>query len=267
MNLPFLKSEPETVQLGLCTMYPAPNILERIGLDWDWIWIDAQHGELDFRDVAALVRVCHFIQRPALVRVPAHDAGWIGKVLDTGAAGVIVPMVESVEEARTLVRAAKFPPVGNRSYGGRRVIDLLGRSYYATANRDTSLILQLESSEACALAEEIAAIEGVDGLFLGPDDLLIRKGIDVDAPKDAATVGRELTLVTEACRKYGKRSFCVGASDVSMQLALETGCQYVVGGSDVGFVAQGSGAAAGKMRRFFAQSGRPTAQAGENALY
>jgi 4-hydroxy-2-oxoheptanedioate aldolase len=156
--------------------------LERIGLDWDRIWIDAQHGDIDVCETAGLIRTADLIGRPALVRIPAIDSAWVGQALDFDAAGVIVPMIESIEEARAMVRAAKFPPLGNRSFGGRRVIDRMGRGFYRTANTDTVLILQVESSNAVALAEGFAALDGVDGLFPGPDDHAIRDGRDIDAP-------------------------------------------------------------------------------------
>lgn len=250
---PFLNRTTSRPQIGLCIMHPSPGVIERIGPDWDWIWIDAQHGDLDFREVAHLLRACQVIGRPGLVRIPAHDAGWVGKVLDAGAAGVIVPMVETLEEARAMVRAAKFPPTGNRSYGGRRVIDLQGRSYYLSANEDTVLILQVESRSACNLADELAALDGVDGLFLGPDDLLIREGLDVDAPKDETTLGSHLRTVTKACRQTGKLSVVVAVSDTAMELARTCGCRLIVGGGDVGFLAQGSLAASRKMRAFFVE--------------
>src|SRR3989338_4096375 len=110
-------------QLGLCIMYPSPGSLERIGPDWGWAWIDGQHGELGYQDVLALVRACDLIQRPAFVRVPGHEFGAIGHALDMGATGVIVPVVDTPEQASSVVKAAKFPKLGGRSYGGRRPID------------------------------------------------------------------------------------------------------------------------------------------------
>jgi len=240
--------------IGMGVMYPSVGALERTGVDWDWIWMDAQHGDLDFRDVMNLIRAAHVIERPSLVRVPAHDAAWIGKALDGGASGVIVPLVESVVEAQAMVRAAKFPPLGNRSYGGRRVVDFLGRSYYATANRDTLLILQVESNEMVANVDEIAALEGVDGIFLGPDDLLIRAGQDVDTPKNPAVLGRQYQLVVEACRRHGKLSMGHGISDVSLSMAREYGFDLVIGGGDVVFLANGSKSAAQKLRSFLQDS-------------
>jgi len=232
-------------------MYPSAGALERIGPDWDWIWIDAQHGDLDFRDVANLVRVTTLIGKPALVRVPSQDSGWVGKCLDAGAAGVIVPMIESLAEAKAMIQAAKFPPLGNRSYGGRRIIDFAGRSYYKTANTDTVLILQLESNEAVALADQIAALDGADGFFLGPDDLFIRDGQDVDTAKTLQTIGKQAQIVANACRKHGKINVGHGVNDATLAMAKEFGYKLVVGGGDVGFLAGGSKSAAQKIQGFF----------------
>lgn len=251
MKLPFIESHPRTPLLGLGIMYPSPGVIERIGPQWDWLWIDAQHGDMDYRETANLVKASHWIQKPGLVRIPSHDPGWIGKVLDLGAAGIIVPLVERITEAEQMVQAAKFPPVGNRSYGGRRIIDLEGRGYYKTANTHTRLILQVESASACAIAKELAQIEGVDGLFLGPDDLLIRDGLDVDAPKNKENIGRSMQAVAEACRQYNKLSVCVGIGETSMQMAREYRYDLVVGGSDVGFLATGSLAQSREMRSWF----------------
>lgn len=250
-DIPTIKIHLQHPLLGLGIMYPSPGVVERIGRDWDWLWIDAQHGDMDYRQTADLVKASHWAQVPGLVRIPSHDAGWIGKLLDIGAAGIIVPMVETVQEARAMVAAAKFPPVGNRSYGGRRIIDLQGRGYYKDSNQDTKLILQVESSSACTLAEELAAIEGVDGLFLGPDDLLIRNALDVDTVKDFTNVGPYMQTVSEACKKHQKFCVCVGIGTESLKMAKQFEYDLVVGGSDVGFLASGSATHAAIMRSYF----------------
>ena len=109
----FLRHPPECGRplLGLNIMYPSPGVVERIGANWDWIWLDGQHGEIGYAEMLALVRACDLINRPALVRVPGHEAGPIGRALDLGAAGVIVPCVDTPEQAQSLVEAAKFPPL------------------------------------------------------------------------------------------------------------------------------------------------------------
>jgi len=227
-------------QLGVNFMYPSPGVIERIGGDWDWIWIDGQHGQHSYESVLACVRACNLVGKPAFPRVPSHEAGAIGLVLDMGAAGVIVPVVNSAEEARLLVRAAKFPPLGQRSYGGRRPIDLWGRAYSDTANDDTLLIVQIESPEAVEDAERIAAIPGVDGLFLGPDDVLLRRGHSPLVPRTREILGADMEAVAKACRNQGKVPVCVGMGREQFRLCLELGYRMIVAGGDVPFLANTS---------------------------
>jgi len=235
-------------QLGLCIMYPSPGVVERIGPDWDWIWIDGQHGQMGYQDVLAQVRACNLVQRPAFVRVAGHDFGGIGLALDTGATGVIVPLVDNVEDAEQAVKAAKFPPLGGRSYGGRRPIDLLGRSYSDTANSDTLLVVQVESPEAVENAEEIAAVPGVDALFFGPDDITLRRGLPMNTPRSRKTLGREMEAVAAACRKHGKFAVTVGAGVEMLRLCVTTGFHMVVAGGDVRFLANASKQASAEAR-------------------
>lgn len=232
-------------QLGLCVMYPSPGVIERIGPDWDWMWIDGQHGELGYQDVLALVRACDLVQRASLVRVPGHDFGAIGLALDTGADGVIVPLVDNADEARRIVAAAKFPPLGGRSFGGRRPIDLRGRAYCGTANEDTLLVVQIESPEALANADAIAATPGVDALFLGPDDVRLRRGLDMSA---AQANEADMERVIQACRKRGKFAATVGIGPDNLRRCAGMGFNMIVGGGDVGFLSGGSRAASTEAR-------------------
>ena len=265
--LPIVDRQAAGPLVGLAIMHSAVGVLERIGEDWDWIWIDAQHGDIDLREAVSLIRTTDLIKRPALVRIPAHDTGWITKVLDAGAAGVIVPMVENLNEAKAMVQAAKFPPLGNRSYGGRRIIDRQGRDYYKAANRDIVLILQVESNEAIAVADQMAALEGVDGLFLGPDDLMIRDGQDVNTPKNRDTIGRQSAIVAESCRRHGKLSVGIGVGEGLMKLAREDRLNLVVGASDVLFLSTGSKATSQTIREFFKGSANAAGGAPGKTLY
>lgn len=236
-------------QLGLSVMYPAPGIIERIGPDWDWIWIDGQHGELGYGDLLAMVRACDLIQRPAFVRVPSHEFGAIGRALDMGASAVIVPLVDTPAQAKAVVHAAKFPPLGGRSYGGRRPIDRKGRTYSDTANTDTLLVVQIESPEAVENAEAIAAVPGVDALFLGPDDVMLRRGYSMTTPRSPETLGKDMDAVSRAARNQGKLAVAVGVGAEMLQLCLSYGFQLIVGGSDVLFLANGSKQASGEARK------------------
>jgi 4-hydroxy-2-oxoheptanedioate aldolase len=188
----------------------------------------------------AQVRACDLIQRPSLVRVPGHEFGHIGLALDTGASGVIVPLVDNPDQAREAVKAAKFPPLGNRSFGGRRPIDLLGRKYSETANSDTLLAAQIESPEALANADAIAATPGVDALFLGPDDLFMRRGFSPGAPRPKDLFAKDIAAVASACRKHGKFAVTVASAPEPLQLCASAGFKLIVVGSDVSFLVDGS---------------------------
>jgi 4-hydroxy-2-oxoheptanedioate aldolase len=253
-QLPRIDCQSPGPVLGLGICYPSVGALECIGSDWDWIWIDAQHGDIDLSETPALVRTAELIGRPALLRISTIDSAWVGKALDFGAAGVIVPMIESMEEARAMVRAAKFPPLGNRSFGGGRVIDRMGRGFYRSANTDTVLILQIESSNAVALAESFAALNGVDGLFPGPDDHAIRDGRDIDAPKSRDIIGSQTRAVAEACERHGKLSVGLALTDAALEMAKEFRYRLVACGGDVVFLTSGSKSAAQKARTFLTAS-------------
>jgi len=222
-------------------MYPAPGVIERIGPDWDWIWLDGQHGQLGgYTEILNLVRACNLINRPAFVRVPGHDAGVIGLSLDMNVVGVIVPQVDTVEQAQAVVRAAKFPPLGNRSYGARRNIDFNGRLYSDTANEETMLICQIESPEALENVDALAAVPGVDGLFLGADDLFLRRGVGMNDARDKNLIQQDFKKVLEACQKNGKQAFGVGVGKDMAALSAKMGFKWLVSGGDVPFLVMSS---------------------------
>lgn len=227
-------------QLGLCIMYPAPGIIERIGLDWDWLWIDGQHGELGYGDVLAAVRAGDLVGRPSIVRVPGHEAGAIGKVLDTAATGVMVPMVDNAEQAKRIVSAAKFPPLGSRSYGGRRPVDRMGRGYANRGEAQPLLVCQIETPEGLANADAIAAVEGVDVLFFGPDDMALRQGMPMDAPRPEGCFDDAHSQVAHAARSHGKHAGGVFRTPATLRFAVEIGYRLIVAAADVLFLAEGS---------------------------
>lgn len=239
----------KTPLIGICTMYPAPGVIERIGPDWDWVWIDGQHGQIgNYSDLLSMVRACDLVGKEAYVRVPGHEAGPIAMALDMSATGVIVPQVENAAEAERLVRIAKFPPLGNRSYGARRCIDLDGRLFLESANVKTRLICQIESPEAVACAEEIASVPGVDGLFLGPDDYMLRCGYSMQHPRNRDSLGHPLEQVMKACAKFDKKGMAVAIGEGIAALCVELGYDYLVGATDVSLLAGGSKQASDELR-------------------
>ncbi|MFV0338408.1 MAG: HpcH/HpaI aldolase family protein [Chthoniobacterales bacterium] len=250
-------------------MYPSPGTIERIGRDWDWIWLDGQHGQIaDYQQMLAMVRACNYVDRAAYVRVPSHEPATLALALDMGANAVIVPQVDTVEQAHQLVQAAKFPPVGNRSFGGRRPIDLWGRDYVKTANKETKLICQIESPRALANAATIAALSGVDGLFIGPDDLLLRLNGSIGGPDDKKILQDAIRRVAATCQKEAKDCLCVGIGAEMTKLCADAGVNYIVAGGDVSFLASGSNNALEISRQTLkAQSNKKTFPSKRSSLY
>ena len=194
------------IKLGINIMYPVPGVIERIGADWDWVWIDAQHGQFEYNSILACVRACDYIKVPSVIRVPNHDYGFIGLALDTGASGVMVPMVNTAEEAELIVKASKFPPVGQRSYGARRLIDLYGRGYSHTANSDTIIIAQIETKEGLMNVDEIANVQGIDVIFFSPDDMAMQDNMNMDELRKPKHFEKEMKKLAETAKNAGKNS-------------------------------------------------------------
>ncbi len=148
------------------------RVLARSG--FEWLTVCLEHGAIDLADTAAAVGAIADAGCVPLVRVPEGNHTWIKRVLDLGAWGIVVPMVESVEQARVAIAAAKYPPQGNRSVGGGSHAMSFGGSvneYFDRANDEILVVLQIESPRGIENAQQIAQLPGCDALFIGPADL------------------------------------------------------------------------------------------------
>ncbi|WP_163508405.1 HpcH/HpaI aldolase family protein [Fodinicola acaciae] len=150
---------------------------ERIaGIGYDYVALDGQHGLLDTRAWLAAITAIDAVGASAgLIRVPAADPMWIGKALDTGARGVIVPLVNTAEEASIAARACRYPPDGIRSFGPFRSSLRIGPEP-ADANREIVCLAMIETAESLRNLDEICATPGLDGLYVGPADLTLGVG-------------------------------------------------------------------------------------------
>lgn len=223
--------------IGMAISFPTPGIVEQVGGMWDWLWIDGQHGQLDYSDIVACVRMADAVGSASIVRVPSLEYGAIGRMADLAPAGIMAPMVNSAEDAKAVVNALRYPPLGQRSYGGRRIVDVAGRGYYERTNTETVLVAQIETPEAVECAEAIAATEGVDVLFVGADDLKVRLGIPIDtAFENSRALTDIMTRVADAARKAGKAVGCVAATPETLSAALALGYRLLAGGSDGAFM-------------------------------
>ncbi|MBV6756635.1 HpcH/HpaI aldolase family protein [Rhodococcus opacus] len=143
---------------------------------WDYIALDLQHGLIGYSGmVAGLTAIDASGSTVGMIRVESNDPTPIGRALDAGAAGVIVPLVNTAEEAARAVASATYPPTGVRSYGPMRSQLRIGPTP-AEANRDTVVVVMIETPQGLANVEEICAVPGLDGVYVGPSDLRLAVG-------------------------------------------------------------------------------------------
>jgi len=148
--------------------------LARAGLDG--VALDLQHGLIGMDQANVMAAAIVAAGKPVITRVLWNDPGLIGQALDFASSVVIAPMVNSVDQAKALVKAAKYPPIGQRSWGGYAMVQASGKSaadYLKEANHDTLVFAMIETQEALDIVDAIAAVAGLDGLFVGPSDLSI----------------------------------------------------------------------------------------------
>ncbi|GAA3708653.1 aldolase/citrate lyase family protein [Microlunatus aurantiacus] len=191
--------------VGYWMTLASPLLTERLaGVGYDYVVLDAQHGELDGRaQTAALIAVDAAAGASGLVRVEANHATPIGRALDAGAAGVIVPLVNSAEDAAAAVAASRYPPAGIRSFGPLRS-DLRIGPAPTEANATVLVLAMIETSAGLHAVEEIAATPGLDGIYIGPSDLAL--GVGAAYPGDPAAddaLAAALVLIREACEAAG----------------------------------------------------------------
>lgn len=138
---------------------------------FDFIWIEMQHSPLNYTDVARMIWACRDAPAVPFIRIPDDTEGDIQKATDIGALGLIVPMVDTAEKMENAVKFAHYPPQGRRSQGGGQYGRLWGRDYRQTWNDNLMIVAMIETPEGAAAADEIAAVEGVDAVFVASGDL------------------------------------------------------------------------------------------------
>jgi 4-hydroxy-2-oxoheptanedioate aldolase len=207
---------------------------------FDMIYIDLEHSTMTLDAAGQICLAALSAGIAPMVRVPANTPEYIQRVLDGGALGIIAPGISSADEARAVVKAVKFPPLGERGAGGA-LPHLEYRSFptaeaNAALNEATMVIVQFESSEALEHAEEIAAVEGVDMALIGVNDMLASMGLagQYEHPKVREAYARTI----EACRKHGKH---VGVGGLSTRPKLQAefvgmGARMISTGTDIQFL-------------------------------
>jgi len=202
-----------------------------VGSGFDWLTIDMEHTPLSWETVAQTVALIAYRGGVPLVRVPLNGIEQIKRVLDLGAFGIVVPMVNSVAEAEAAVRAAKYPPAGVRSVGGilRPLrFDTDAATYQTRANDELLVVIQAEHRLHLERAHEIARVPGVDAVFIGPHDMGASLGLHPDSPE----MEPHFATVLAACREAGVAAgiHCPDAAAARRRVAQ--GFRFVAAGTD-----------------------------------
>lgn len=216
---------------------------------WDVVLVDMQHGLVGYGEMVAMVTAITGRGCPALVRPPVADWGMIGRALDAGAVGVVCPMIESAEDALRLVREAKYPPVGRRSWGPARQRTALGGEAYAPAEANETVLTMamIETQNAIDALDEILDVEGIDAVFVGPNDLAISlTGGRRDLEDERVVVA--MRRVVAAAKTHGKIAGAFANTPDFARRYIAEGFVIVAVGSDMGYLQAGARAAIGAIR-------------------
>jgi 4-hydroxy-2-oxoheptanedioate aldolase len=234
-----LRGEPAFgYSLGLGSPLAA-EVLAHSGIDF--ILLDTQHGSFGPDSTIACFAAMAGGSAVPMARVARNDYTMIGRLLDEGALGIIVPMVHTAADAKAAADACRFPPVGTRSWGWGRAARY-GADYSDAVNDQVLVMVQIESAEAVENAEAILGTPGVDGCWIGPSDLALSLGVH---PRDRTTDRRvtdAVDRVLAACRTTGKLPGYAASGPADARQRADAGFRFLTSGSDVGFILEGAGA-------------------------
>jgi 4-hydroxy-2-oxoheptanedioate aldolase len=215
----------------------ATRTLARSG--FDWLTVDMEHQAIDYGLAATLMAAIADAGCVPLARVPLGSHAAIKRALDAGAWGIVVPMVNTVEQARCAIRAAKYPPEGNRSLGGgMQMLNFAATAeeYYRRANDEIVVVLQTESPQGIGNAEAIYSLPGVDAIFVGPVDLRANlRGPDGSEPSDEQFEAAIAGVIAAGRRTGTPTGMHTMAPDAALARAAQ-GMQFLAIGSDLQFM-------------------------------
>lgn len=227
---------------------------------FDFLFIDLEHGAMSLDTAAQICVAALDAGISPIPRVPSGEFAMATRLLDNGALGIVIPHVNSAQEARTVVDKLKFPPLGHRSMAGNAPqldYQAVKASEYATSlNATTLVVVMLETPQAIENAEEIAAVPGVDVLLIGTNDLCAEMGMhgDFGNPRVAEAYAK----VVAAARKHGKWVGMGGVYDETLAPRyIEMGARFVLAGADLGFLLAGARARSAFMRKIDLKSPVP----------
>jgi 4-hydroxy-2-oxoheptanedioate aldolase len=227
----------------------AARFLARAG--FAWLTVDIEHSLVDWETATHMFAAIADAGCVALARVPANRHDHIKRVLDNGAQGVVVPMVNSREEALAAVAACKYPPIGNRSVGGSvHALNFDGTAidYFARANDEILVVLQCEHIKAVDDADAIFSVPGIDAIFVGPNDLAASMRSKDGKPPTADETSRAMKHILDTCRKHKVPAGLHCTSPEEVLARIDGGWQFLAIGSELRMMLDGVAVVAKKLR-------------------
>src|ERR1041384_727586 len=220
---------------------------------FDWLFVDCEHSSMDLDTAAQISAASLAVGVTPIVRVPGVEHWHSSRILDNGAQGIVVPHVDDAAQAKRVANACRFPPVGHRSMGGG--LQQVGFASMPVGemarvvNEETLVVAMIESPQAVANADEIAAVKGVDALLIGTNDLCFEMGIpgQFNDPR----VAEAYKKVIAACRRHGKFPGMGGMyTPELLERHIGMGVQLILAGSDFSLLMQAASARASQVRKF-----------------
>jgi 4-hydroxy-2-oxoheptanedioate aldolase len=200
---------------------------------FDCLWLEMEHRSWNETEIHAMIAYCHLHNIDCMVRTPTLEKSRLYRLLEDGASGIMIPHVSTPEKARLLVEAVKFPPIGDRGQDGAGLDNdyFLGGAadYPEQANRETFLVVQAETPQAIENADAIAAVPGVDAIFIGPGDLGLRL---IRLTGHNLTLQKAVDKVANACAKHGKAWGMPVATPEEIELYSSQGAQILAHGGE-----------------------------------
>jgi len=209
---------------------------------WDSLTIDLQHGMAELADVLPMLQAMHGWPVTPLVRVPALDPACIMKVLDLGAYGVLCPLIDTPGQAAELVAACRYPPHGRRSFGPVRAASSIGDDYARRADAEIVSFAMIETREGLDRVEEICAVDGLSGVYVGPADLSLALGFAPGFDSETPAVVEAIARIVRSARAAGKWVGVHNATAGYARRMVELGANMVTVGSDLRFMTSAAAA-------------------------
>lgn len=195
-------SEHRPVRGAWCTSPSSVSAEAMASIGFDYVCVDLQHGAIDYSDAVPMFQAISCQGVTPLARVPSNDLGTIGKVLDAGALGVVVPLVSTPEDAAAAVAACRYPPAGGRSFGPVRAATTVGSRDIADLDQVVVAVM-VETQEGLDRIDEIAATPGLDAIYVGPADLALALGLPPAYERPEPEHAEAIERIREACERHG----------------------------------------------------------------